>query len=552
MSTVSSFLGLSSASGVLPGLSGATSASSSTLFGAASLFGPDAEVSVASSTSITAVLPDFSSVLTAKFDAGAQTAPPIDPRTVQEHTELLRDAALDIAAGKSDVARAKLEDYLKDHRPGGEVLAALASIEQGDGNYEKAERLYRQADQLAPDKGYGLDAANAGVLRRDDARVLADARRQLGDSATRDSGVRLLRALTARSPQFVAARLTLADALVSEDRGEALVEYGGALQNAKPEQLESIEQRLQKLLKKRPNDAFATLLVGRSQLRRGEDEAALATLETAFSLGNGGLAYGADLAAALVRAGSKDAAEGDFQSALTTLHRAKTLDPTSKDVRLALTDAYVSRAEQRARRNALADSISDFRVALTELGDADPALSKKIAALLFATGSVSERQNIAAGKSVGAEAGAFQTAFDIDPENTMYRARLAAVRALQGEQQSTAGKYKDAAASYRAAYDLYRGDTTYRGLAVDAYRRWGDDAAAHYQYDDAIKAFDKAFQLDTSDLTSKTKLAGAYNTRGLFNLALGDLGKAREDFRAALGYFPDNTEYQSNLTAVGG
>ncbi len=555
MSSVPSISGFSFALAAVSAAARAPSVDTSSSQSA--LFGPSSQLSLSpgarGASQFQPLSVDFSGVLGSRFSSAAPTAP-LDPKTRKAQQELLKRVAVELVSGRGSQARELLEKYIEKNRPSGEILASLAQLEQGAGEYDKAERSFRRAETLSPGLGYEQDALNARKLREPDEKVLADARRQLAADETRASGTRLLRALTARSPKFVEARVALAEEVyASGERTEALAEFAGAVQNARPEELPEIEAKLAALAKKQPRDAFVKLLIGRSQLRRGDDQAALATLESAYTLGNANPLYGVDLAAALVKTGDRKLDNGRTNEALADLHRAKSLDPNSTDIKDALADAYVARAELRVRRNALGDAINDFRVALTELGpNADPSRRKRLAGLLFATGSLSERQNLAAGKPVGAEAGAFQTAFEIDPQNALYRQRLADVRVRQGAEQTAAGKFKEAAGSYRAAYDLYRNNTTYRSQAVTAYRAWGDDAAAHYQYDDAILAFDKAYQLDTSDGLSKNKLAGAFNTRGLMYRAVGDLGKARDDFRAALNLFPDNTEYQANLTSAGG
>jgi tetratricopeptide (TPR) repeat protein len=62
--------------------------------------------------------------------------------------------------------------------------------------------------------------------------------------------------------------------------------------------------------------------------------------------------------------------------------------------------------------------------------------------------------------------------------------------------------------------------------------------------------YQEAFKLDPQNATSKSKLAGAYNARGLDYKSTEDMDAAVKDFKAALRLFPDNADYQANYNSV--
>ena len=55
---------------------------------------------------------------------------------------------------------------------------------------------------------------------------------------------------------------------------------------------------------------------------------------------------------------------------------------------------------------------------------------------------------------------------------------------------------------------------------------------------------------DPQTATSNSKLAGAYNARGLDYKSTEDMDAAVKDFKAALRLFPDNADYQANYNSV--
>jgi tetratricopeptide (TPR) repeat protein len=497
-----------------------------------------------------------------RFDLSAALAPRTNPTVVRKvspeaekaERELLKYVLELIDAGLYGAARNLLDQQLKINPTRAAVVHTLGTLELALRNYENAERFFRKADFLAPEKGFIADAENAKVLQQDDDAVFKRAQILVAGADTRADGVRLLTNLTDRSPGNTQARIALAENLFRmRDVVNGIRQYALAIETADKSELAQLEARFEQLAEIAPDASNVQRLLGRTQLRLEKFEAAARTLGLATKLSQDDPDFKADEARAYVGLGREALRSGDVAAAVGQFEHAKELDPVGADVRRAYAEGLLARGELRARLGNLTDAVVDLRRAATELGaDGDEELRERLAAAAYSVGIKLEARRINLGEKVGDEAVAFQVAYDMDSSNTKYRDKLAATRYTIGNEYLAEAKYEDAAASFRRAYDLDRRSTTYKSAAINAYRLWGDDALATLQYDDAVEAFKSAYDIDHTDLTSKTKLAAAYNTRGLWHKENQRFRDAALDFREALALFPENTEYQDNFDSVRG
>lgn len=527
-----------------------------------SLFGPDAMLSLGDSSSLDTgysrliagttgtSLIDLGSALDASRSqaAVAQGA----SQLTKSQSETLKQAQAYIDGGAYDKARVMVQDVLEENSQNGPAVHAMGVIELKQHRYKEAEQLFRRADQLAPDRGFGTDAENARILQKDDAAVLGQARRLLASDDTQEDGIRLLVNLTDRSPTNSEARMLLAQNLItSGDAKNGLQQYHMAVLTADEDQLGRIETRLSELVEIAPDAAYLRQLLGKTQLRLEKYDEAGRTLAVATSLANGDPTYKADEALAIVGQGRERLAQGDVTGAISKFELAREYAPTGTEVKKALGEGYAERAEAKYRAGASEAAVMDYRLAASNLGkEGTEQLREGIARGAFTAGLAVERDRLAAGEDIDKEVLAFQVAYDLDSTNTTYKRKLASTRSALGDQYLADSEYADAAAAYNKAYDLYKNNTTYRNAAVNAYKLAGDEYMTQTEYDKAIAAYDKAFDLNSYDATTKSKLADAYNTRGLYYKDLGKLTPAKADFHDALNLFPTNTTYRTNYDSV--
>jgi tetratricopeptide (TPR) repeat protein len=551
-------LALSLLSGATTSAASSSSATSSSLFGPATLLSLGSNSTASSGTysqlgqsSAAAAFTqlDFSAVLSAKYSP--TSAPSMSPALAQEESATLKNVSDLVNAGSFDEARGLINDLLKQDPTSGPGTYALGIIELDQKNYAKAERLFRQADYLAPDRGYGDEVEVARLLQKDDGEVMAAAKRLVASPDTRSRGINLLYGLAQRDPTNTDARILLASSLLKAGDGtNCLAQYRLAIVTADRGQLEQIETQLGNLVERAPKAAYLRRLFGQVQLSLGKNDEAANTLAKAAELANGDPTYQAEEAPVQIAIGRDRLATGDIPGALASFQAAESLDPTSPDVQTAFGEVYLARAESRVQRGSLSAAIHDFSAAANQLGvEADPALLKRLAAGAFAAGQMLDSQHRRSGDPVGDESIAFRVAYEADPTDAMHRTKWAEVSGRLGDEFRANFQYADAASAYQRAYDLDPNNSGYRASVIDAYTLSGDQLMSRHQYDDAISAYHGAYDLEHGDAV-RLKLAAAYNERGRIYQADGKIRLARADYLQAVRLDGQNTQYQDNYNSL--
>ena len=528
-----------------------------------SVFGPPAQVSIGDSVPAFAGFNDYTQLGasgTWQFDVQSvlnPTASPVAQMARSPDQKKADDAAVKQAldytnGGQYVAARDVLNKLLSENPTEAAGVQALGNVELADGKYDQAEQLFLKANALDPTAGYDKDAANARVLRGDDATVLKTASAMVKAKDQRDDGIRILIALTSRSPDNVEAHLVLGDALLDTgDGNNGLMQYSTALLSAQGAQLDTIAQRLAAMADETPKSAFVRQLLGKAQLQQGHFDEALQSLTAAADLADDKVVYNTEIAKAYVGIGREKLQGGDLSGAIFSFEQAKDLSPTDKTVAAALAEGYVQRAGQNADRGDSKSALADYQRVADLLGaTGDTTLQPRAADSAYALGLRLQRQRIAAGADIDSEVAAFQAAYDLNPDNTTYKRKLADARSALGDQYAADGELKDAAYAYQRAAQLFKYDTTYKQKTIDAFTAYADDRLANMNFTDAINMYQEAFKLDPQNATSKSKLAGAYNARGLDYKSTEDMDAAVKDFKAALRLFPDNADYQANYNSV--
>ncbi len=453
--------------------------------------------------------------------------------------------------GEYDEAESILQGILDDNPQSAVAAHTMGAVALDKQDYERAEQWFRRAHFLDPDRGADSDAQNARFLQQDDDKVFAHAKRMVANGETQLDGIRLLVNLTDRSPSHTEARLLLAENLIAQgDTVNGLQQFNRAIVTAEDAELGPIEARLAYLSELAPSVAYLRHLHGKAQLELGQYQKASETLAVATKLAGSDI-YSTDEARAQVGLGYALLDRNDIAGAVAKFERAESLDNSNREVRRALAEGYLARARLKARAGAHGDAIQDYRLASQKLGSfGSDSLRKQIAMGAYSLGLTLEGMHEQAGEDIDEEVLAYQTAYDIDPDNTTYKRKLAETRFALGDQYLAEENYSAAASAYVRAYELYKNDETYKEAAVNALVLKGDDLMSDYDYDEAIEAYRQAYQIDVDDETAKTKLAEAYNTRGESYRTSEKYKLAAADFKEALHLFPDNATYQENYDSV--
>lgn len=539
-----------------------TSSSSSSTEIAINDFGTATLLSLGESESTSSGVYDFGSLASLALDTqlSTSTTQTVSDEQLEAEDAIIEEATALRIAESYDEARDLLEDLLEENPTNGTAIHALGAIELDLGNYEEAEALFRKADYFAPGNDFDTDAANAKTLQEDDDYVLEQAQRLVASGDTLDQGVRLLTALTNRSPTNAVARSLLAESLITQgDTTNGLIQYQLAISTADQVQLQQLEYKLTELVESAPNSAYLHDLLGQIQLKLGKNEEAAETLGRANQLSEED-SYASDEALAYVALGYEALEDGDISGAMSSFLTAQELDPDSEEVNLGLAAGYLARGEYRARFGDAAGAIEELDSAksyLSSVEDGDEELveelTENIASAYYSAGRTLATRRVASGDSVSdEELAAFQAAYDLDPENSTYQTRLAETENLRGDEYLAEGDYKNAAYAYQHAYEVDSDEESYRDSAISAFLAWGDERVDAYDHHQAITAYQAAYDLDNDNETSKYSLAEALNRRGLFYRSLGDdyYDLAADDFEAALDLYPDNEDYQDNYDSV--
>jgi tetratricopeptide (TPR) repeat protein len=540
------------------GNSGTPSASGTTgLFGPASLVSFSQTSSSSSSAFLGSVYQpgsagvwqfDLAGVLNPQGTLGAIPKQQVSEEQAAYETEQVSLALSHTEMGEFDEAREILNAVLVGNATNDVAVHALGFTEQAAGNYEQAEQYYRKAHVLDSTVGYEQDANNARTLMKSDDEVVERARAYLKTPEYREEGIRLLMAVTERNDAHTTARIELAEAFLDQGDGtNGLMQYNSAISNADSAKLQVIERNLAELVADAPTAPFVRQLLGKVYLKQERYEEALPTLRTAAENAEDPIPYHRDLAKAYVGVGRKRLERGDLAGAMQSFEQAKELHRDGYEVRMALAEGYIERAERMMQYRKYSEALSDYRAAADMLlNGGDPNLKDIAAQSAYALGRKLENARIEAGEEIDSEVLAYQIAYDLDGENTTYKKKLAETRYALGEQAEAAGEYQSAAQSYKKAYDLYEKNDTYKQKTIDMFNAYGDERLASLNYDDAIEAYREALMLDKLNSTTRTKLAAGYNARGLDHVDWERYYDAVKDFKEALRYDPDNATYQAN------
>jgi tetratricopeptide (TPR) repeat protein len=529
----------------------------------ASSFGPPAQVSINDNAPTVTGFTDYAQLGLSglwQFDLASVLNPTVTgvPQAARSEEEQKADEAAVQTAfdyinqGQFDAARQLMNGLLSENKTNAAATYTLGYADMEEGKYASAEQLFLKAHAFDPTVGYDQDAENARILQRGDESVLASARGMLADSNRHADGLRILINLSGRSPNNTAAHLLLGDSMLDAGDGtNGLMQYNAAVSHARPDELGQVEQHLQELARSAPTSAFLQQLVGKAQLRQEHFDDAVQTLTHAAELADNEASYRAVLAQGYVGLGRQLLERGDVNGARADFAQAKTLDPTGRDTKQALAEGYVARAARSVAAHNYSSAVADYSLIASLLEKStDTALRERAAAGAYAAGRAVQASRIAAGEEIDGEVAAFQAAYDLDPDNTTYKHKLADTRNALGDQFFATGDYEEAAGAYLRAHTLFKYDKTYRTNATKAFVAYGDERLYNLNYDDAVEAYRQAYRVDTTSVESRQKLATALTARGLDYKSQEKYAKAVLDLKEALRLFPDNAAYQANYDSV--
>lgn len=514
-------------------------------------FGPAALLSISGAVAPSA-LDGLYSAIGRSLSGRATISAPKNSAKQKEIAKQIKDALDASDHGRISDARKQMADLARANPGDAATAQAQGAVEIAAGDYKSAEKFFRKADVLDPSLNAQQDLQTALALQKDDKTALAQADRWLNDEDTRASGKALLELLAKRSPRNADIRIKLGDvALAGKDELNGLLNYARAMGVADQAQLGRLEDKFRTLLSRTKQGAFVENLLGKTQLKLGKLDEALATLHDATVKSEGRPEYQSDEAVALVAIGRDQLSRGNVASAMSNFDEAYHLDPSSDDVHLARAEGLTARARGREQAGDYNRAIDDFESAAREANrKGGEALRKQIASGVYDVGRRLQSRRERNGDDIGKEVAAYQAAYDIDPSNTTYRDRLAASRVALGDQYAADGDDKNAAASYKRAVDLVPRNDGYRTKAIEAYNRYGADAIHNLRFDDAITAYRNAYDLDKHSEATKSTLAGVYDQAGVYYRDQGDRGRAEKYFAEAVHLYPNNADYRAHLEDV--
>ncbi len=345
-----------------------------------------------------------------------------DDEGVSPHFELLRNAARfreNLAAPPQDLADFDL--YVKSGPQEMTYIVAviLGLIRQAEGDYARAEALFTDALNLAPDSAslLGLETAH---FYRATARLLGPQ----GIGHPNEAIVADLQDAIARRPDFWQAHWNLA--VVYTDYCTPTLTLDAALTSA------------EKVVALRPAEAGSYWLLGRIRARRNEWPQALEAYRQALTLDPEEVSAQEGLAAALDKLGQTEAAAAAYQrgvelrsAPVKSAGRADTEDPAETASRLGATYLAASRYDE---------ALTAFQAAL-KLHPDNPDYLRQLGNVYYWQGKTDAQQPSAQLDQAIAE---YEKARAIAPTDNLLLTVLGAAYA-------EAGRPADALAAYEAA-----------------------------------------------------------------------------------------------------
>lgn len=513
---------------------------------AASSFGPAALLSIGGSQ------PDTFSQLAGLYAARPAAAAVTAPQLSESEAEKV-EQAFDLIE-KNDLAGAKvlLNGLVRANPRNAAAVQGLGLIALAEDDFKEAEKLFRRADFLAPGRGSNLDAENARILQGDDERIVDSARRLIANADTRGKGVQLLLKYTERRGDDAEAQLLLGEGLLAiGESDEGISRVLTALDLGDSALVARVEARFERLVKLAPRRADLLGVLGRAQRLLGKFDEALAYFDRAEALSEGEAVFNVDRAQIQAAKGREYLERGDATRAISALESARLLDPADPAIGESLAEGFLARGAERRRLGQLGKAVLDYREAARLIGaDGSESLRRRIALAAFDAGLRIQQRHAANGDEVDEEVIAFQAAHDVDPENAVYKRRLADTRKTIGDQYAAAEKFEQAVGAYQMAHELYRNDAEYKSALIEGYRLLGQKQRSQNRYTDAINTFTKAHRLDAGNAVIKAGLAEAYNARGVDYRNRHLFTKAVVDFKEALRLEPGNATYQANYDSL--
>ena len=489
---------------------------------------------------------DLSSVMEPKL-AGLSEMTVSEKQQKEEAASVSRAFEL-MNTGQVDEARGLMKSLLAKNNTNSAAVHALGYAEMTAGNYDEAEQHFLRAHAMNATVGYDRDAENARILNGDKQVALSRARQLVQSADRRDDGIRILIELTKQKSGSATANIALGDAMIANgDVNDGLLQYSNAIANATADEKSTLAESLTLLTKRMPKSSFVRQIQGRIALDQERYADALAHFSDAASLSEQPTLYDKDIARAHVGLGRASLAEGRISEALERFEKARGLASGEADVKAALAEGRIARADEYVRFGVLSNAATEYSEAASLLigryGDAK--LRERAAASAYAVGRRLADKRIAAGTDISDELVALQAAYDLNPKSTTYARKLADTRVALGDQLTADGNLREAALAYERAYSLDKYDAGYKQKMIAGFTAWGDLAASAFMHDDAIAAYRKAYDVDVWNSTSKNKLAGAYQARGLQHVTDGKYKEAAHDFADALALRPDDAELQA-------
>ena len=418
-------------------------------------------------------------------------------------------AAERISGGDLSGGRADAEEILKDDPKNIEAVRLVAVTYLLEGDYRQAEQMYSRAAALVPDNaGYQDDVRIAQSLQSSDEEVLAVARREMTNPATRNRALRLLGQLTGRSPDSLDAYLALADGFTLAQKPESVfAALAGAAERAGDSRIDEVASRARDVAARLPQAASVHNLLGRVLLQTGDLDEGITELTQAADLDPYKLSFGTDLAVGYATRSLSRLESGDLSGARMDVTAAKVIAPTDPVVAEATARVAVYEARRDIATQRYSSALGKLSIAYYKRpGDAE--FAEKLAALYTGLGTHLE------GRSDDALAlSAFAKAYALDPSSTVARKKVAELSFSLGVEAVDAKDYDKAITMLEQAYETYRLSSDYGQALANAYDLRGQLRVSLDELDLAIEDFKRGSSVDPTNTSLSAHYAAAVNQK---------------------------------------
>ncbi len=459
--------------------------------------------------------------------AAQATAPvPIySQKQADELNAIIQGASDALQYGDYDSAKDYAHQLLKRDPSNAIAYNVLGRIASANGDDQQAVSFYSHATELdSSNEQYQQDLFVAQQLAQGTDRALATGAGMVTNRDTALDGVRLLFEAGARTSEQGTTYLSVAKGFdVLDLPTQQLNAFEMVLSVGTESDLKELETLVQNFVDKNQPVGLAYSILGRTQQKLGEYDAAMQSLEKALSivqerslesvddaanLSGAVERFSTELASVYADVGQERLNQNDLTGAETYYTKANQLNPDNTEIKQGFAAAMIARGEQAITHGQDTQALTYLNRAKLMVGD-DASLKGDLA-------------------------------------NAYYR---------MGNRALSEGMQSLALSNYEKAYDLNSGISGLKRAMADVHWDMAQAQLAEKPYsamlggefETLVKHLQSAFDLQPMREDHKSALADALNEFGLRQMnSYTDYEKALDLFGRAKSLYPDNSTYEAN------